>query len=70
MQVKLKEAVSFKPITLELIIESEEELLDLWSRLCIDDDPINEYHEQYKATEDDCNDLFDALDQYKNQFGL
>jgi len=40
MKVTVKEKETFKPITIEFVIESEQELCDLWHRMNVADNNI------------------------------
>ena len=54
MKVEIKETeTKFEPITITLTIESEEELCDLWHRINLAPDVINEhitYHLKHKTS--------------------
>ena len=69
MKVTVKENETFTPIKIELVIESKEELLNLWARMASEDYDINEHICGNLANESD-NQLFVVLDDIKIKKGL
>ena len=67
MKVELKEDVSFTPLHIHLIIESEEELINLWARCNISSGVVRKENKAflgatYSGVFDSDSDLFDLLD--------
>lgn len=58
----------FKPIGLNIVIESEEELCNLWHRFNISPDNVNNGSDviQYPANDSTDTELFDLLDALVN----
>jgi hypothetical protein len=74
MKATVKENETFKPITIELVIESEQELCDLWLRLnlprnIVDEQQVQDYL-KYKST--DFNEIvfWEVLDKEVNRLNL
>lgn len=72
MKVEVKDQETFKPITIELVIESEEELCNLWHRMNISADNINKNKttDLYYGPDDSDYTLFNKLDNLVTQLNL
>lgn len=71
MKIEVKENAVFQPIELKLVIETEEELCDLWHRLNIDAIHVNVYSDmiKHRATNEDYG-LFDEIDNLITKYNL
>jgi hypothetical protein len=72
MKATVKENETFKPITIELVIESEQELCDLWLRMNQSGDKINDDNTSLKyQSETFCPEkLWKALNNEVNRLKL
>jgi len=61
----------FEPITIELTIESEEELCDLWHRVNTNEIEIISTNDlKHKANGDGCDELYNILNEYVHVLNL
>lgn len=71
MQAKVKESSSgFKPIKIELVIESEQELCDLWHRLNVSTGELGAEGLVYGASCSASDELFTIIDSEVCNLGL
>lgn len=72
MKVEVKDQETFKPITIELVIESEEELCNLWHRINESANSINKNKttDLYYGANDSDQALFNKLDYLVTQLKL
>jgi hypothetical protein len=68
MKAEMKVKKKFQPIEITLVIETEEELLDLYSRTDVSPAVVNAVSPEYQATNDSCLVLWDLLNdaRYNN----
>jgi hypothetical protein len=71
MKIEVKENAVFQPIELKLVIETEEELCDLWHRLNIDAIHVNANSDmiKHRATNVDFG-LFYVIDELVTKYNL
>ena len=55
MKIEVKENAVFQPIELKLVIETKEELCDLWHRLNASSNVVNRNSNGLKYEANDCN---------------
>ena len=71
MKIEVKENAVFQPIELKLVIETEEELCDLWHRLNIGSNFVNNNSTaiKYRANEDNFQ-LWKEIDKLITKYNL
>jgi len=72
MKATVKENETFKPITIELVIESEQELCDLWLRMNLSISDVDKSYRvlPLKYCSNSNNNLWDVLDEIVNKLNL
>lgn len=73
MKVKTTNNNTFNPITLEITIESEDELKNLWAALNIPTTEAEKYNKDLLKEfelDDSVDELFDVVDEYVTKLGL
>ena len=71
MKIEVKENTLFQPIELKLVIETEQQLCDLWHRLNVASGAINRHSDRLKYDANEKNyDLFAILDDLVIKYNL
>lgn len=71
MKIEVKENAVFQPIELKLVIETEEELCDLWHRLNAGSNSVNKGSSKIKYEANDCNyELWNQIDKFIKKYNL
>lgn len=71
MKIEVKNDVGFQPIELRLVIETEEELCDLWHRINVHSNVVNSNSEGLKhEANNDGNKLWEELNNLITKYNL